>query len=76
MPREKRKTEKTLMRAPVQPPREACEREYRSKQGTEGKTEAKGDGTKPARNNRKQIFIKEGQANYGKQMKSRVRHLV
>jgi len=39
-------------------------------------TEAKGDGTKPARNTRKQIFIKEGQANYGKQMKSRVWHLV
>ena len=39
-------------------------------------TEAKGDGTKPARNTRKQISIKEGQANYGKQMKSRVRHLV
>ena len=39
-------------------------------------TEAKGDGTKPARNTRKQIFIKEGQSNYGKKMKSRVWHLV
>ena len=74
MPREEQ--EKTLTRAPVQPPREACEGEYRSKQGTEGKTEAKGDGTKPARNIRKQIFIKEGQANYGKEMKSPIWHLV
>ena len=47
-------------------------------QNREPKTEieANGDGTRLARNTRKQISIKEGQANYGKQMKSHVRHLV
>ena len=45
-------------------------------EGPRAEKEAKGDGTKPARNTRKQIFIKEGQANYAKLMKTRVRHLV
>ena len=71
MAREKVERREMLARAPAQPPREVCERENTSKLESE-----KGDETKPIRNTRKQIFIKEGQANCGKQMKSRVWHLV
>ena len=41
----------------------------------EPETAAKSDGTKPARNSRSKLSIKRRRANYGKQMKSRVRHL-
>ena len=74
VPREK--TDKMFTRAPVHPPREGREGGYRSNREPKAETEAEGDGTRPTRSNRKQILIKEGQANYGKQMKSRVQHLV
>ena len=67
---------KTLTRAPVQPPREGCKRGFRSNKEPKAETEAEVDETRPTSDTRKQISIKEGQANYGKQMKSRVRHLV
>ena len=71
-----RRIGKTLMSAPIQPPREACEGEYGSKQGTEGRNGGKRRWNQAGKEHQKTNFIKEGQANCGKQMKSRVRHLV
>ena len=67
--------EKGLMTAPVHPRREACERERAS----QTKVENKEQGQKTANNTRSNFnkgSNKGEQANCGKQMKSRVRHLV
>ena len=50
---------KVLTKAPVQPPREVCEREYRP--NLEAKTEAEGDGNKSAKNARSKLQLKEGE---------------
>ena len=65
-----------LMKVPVQPPREGREGECRSTKEVKAETEAGSDKMGPARDTRKQISIKEGQAKFGKKMKSHVRHLV
>ena len=76
VPREKQKKEKRSRGHLSSPLARHARESTGQNREPKAKMEAKGDGTQPARNTRKQIFIKEGQANYGKQMKSHVRHLV
>ena len=65
-----------LTKVPVQPPREERAREYMPTKEMKEETKAESERAGPARDTRKPISIKERRANFGKQMKSRVRHLV
>lgn len=56
--------------------RNARAREYMPTKEMNAETGAEIKRARPARDTRKQIPIKEGRANFGKQMKSHVRHLV
>ena len=79
VPREKQtegRKGRMLTRAPVQPPREECEREYRPTKEMKAETKAESERVRSARDTKKKISIKEGRDNFGKQMKRRVRHLV